>query len=70
MTPVTFVTRNQIDCPWCMADNSETASAFHHNECEVCGKTFEIEVDKHGAALAKGIITEADRAYLEWRASR
>jgi len=70
MPPVTFVSRNEIDCPWCMADNSDTASTFYQNECVACGKTFEIDVDKHGAALARGILTDADKAYLAWKAGQ
>lgn len=69
VTPVTFVSRNEIDCPWCMADNSDTAG-FHQTECAVCRKPFEIDIDAYGAALAKGVITEADKAYMEWRAGQ
>lgn len=68
--PERYLTCEEIECPWCLADQTEECGSKDDHTCTECHKEFYIAEDEYGLLSAVGIITEADKAYLEWRASR
>lgn len=62
---------NGIPCPWC-GDNQEFDWPVdaRKGDCTACQKSFEIVSTIENGIEAVGVMTAADRAYLEWQANR
>lgn len=71
--PKSEIGMEDIECPWCHADNSEgPAGALDADngpfDCVRCHKAFEFLLDDDMNMYIQGITTDADAQYLTWKA--
>jgi len=59
-------------CPWCGSDQLEEhppEDGCGPFDCTACHKSFASDMDERGTLYTQGLMTEADKKYMAWKAS-